>query len=386
MKKTIFLLIILTGICSADEIKQTVCLNMIVKNESRVITRCLKSVKNFIDYWVIVDTGSTDGTQEIIKEFMKDKPGELREAAWVDFAYNRNIALDFAKSKADYVLFMDADDLLVFSENFQKPFLDKDSYLIEIKFGGLSYYRTLLINNYLNWKWEGVLHEVISSNEASSSGILKNAANIVSCDGARSQDPLKYQKDAEILEKALIREPNNARYRFYLAQSYRDCGNLLLAMENYQKRIFLGGWDEEVFYSMLQIAQIQQTAKMDPHTFIDSYFKTFVIRPTRLEPLYYLVNYYRLSGNYQMGYNIGKMGEQIAYPNDALFIEDWIYKYGFLLEFSICAYWTGSYLECKEISEKILLEKDLPRHVYECVLRNLAFAKEKLLDWSCSEE
>ena len=45
---------------------------MIVKNESKVIERCLGSVKDFINYWVIVDTGSTDGTQQIIKNFMKD--------------------------------------------------------------------------------------------------------------------------------------------------------------------------------------------------------------------------------------------------------------------------------------------------------------------------
>src|SRR5580704_1601575 len=58
---------------------KTICLNMIVKNESRVIQRCLDSVKHIIDYWVIVDTGSTDGTQNVIKDFMKDIPGDLYE-------------------------------------------------------------------------------------------------------------------------------------------------------------------------------------------------------------------------------------------------------------------------------------------------------------------
>src|ERR1700732_422892 len=66
--------------------KKTVCLNMIVKDETRVIRRCLESVKPVIDYWVIVDTGSTDGTQAMIKDFMKDVPGELQERPWVDFA------------------------------------------------------------------------------------------------------------------------------------------------------------------------------------------------------------------------------------------------------------------------------------------------------------
>ena len=65
---------------------KTICLNMIVKNESKVIQRCLESVKGTIDYWVIVDTGSTDGTQQLIKECLKDIPGELHERPWVDLS------------------------------------------------------------------------------------------------------------------------------------------------------------------------------------------------------------------------------------------------------------------------------------------------------------
>ena len=92
---------------------------MIVKNESKVIERCLGSVKDFINYWVIVDTGSTDGTQQIIKNFMKDVPGELHQSEWQNFEYNRNEALQFAKNKGDYILFMDADDQLLFPSDYK---------------------------------------------------------------------------------------------------------------------------------------------------------------------------------------------------------------------------------------------------------------------------
>jgi len=95
------------GVSAEEAKKKTICLNMIVKNESKVITRCLESIKPILDYWVILDTGSTDGTQQIIKNFMKDIPGELHEDAFVNFEYSRNKALDFAKGKADYVLFID---------------------------------------------------------------------------------------------------------------------------------------------------------------------------------------------------------------------------------------------------------------------------------------
>ena len=52
-----------------------ICLNMIVKDESQVIERCLRSVKPFIHAWAISDTGSTDGTQDIIRRVMADEIG-----------------------------------------------------------------------------------------------------------------------------------------------------------------------------------------------------------------------------------------------------------------------------------------------------------------------
>lgn len=116
--------------CNIAEAKETICLNMIVKNESHVIRRCLDSVKNLIDYWVIVDTGSTDGTQEIIRDHLKEVPGQLFERPWKDFGYNRTEALELAKDQGDYLLFMDADDWLEFDSDFELPPLTEDIYSV----------------------------------------------------------------------------------------------------------------------------------------------------------------------------------------------------------------------------------------------------------------
>ena len=64
--------------------RPTICLNMIVKNEAHVIRRCLDSVRPIVDSWVIVDTGSSDGTQEIVRNWFADIPGELHERPWRD--------------------------------------------------------------------------------------------------------------------------------------------------------------------------------------------------------------------------------------------------------------------------------------------------------------
>ena len=63
---------------------QTVCLNMIVKDEAHVIGRCLATARPLIDAWVVSDTGSTDGTQALIRELLADLPGTLLERPWVD--------------------------------------------------------------------------------------------------------------------------------------------------------------------------------------------------------------------------------------------------------------------------------------------------------------
>lgn len=358
--------------------KKTICLNMIVKNESKVIERCLASVKPIIDYWVIVDTGSSDKTQEIIKNFMKDIPGELHERPWVNFGHNRSEALVFAKGKGDYILIIDADEVLEYDPNFSLPQLDKDFYYITTSYGGTAYGRVQLINNHIDWKWNGVLHEYLHSDQARTQDTVLGVKDIVRMEGSRSSDPEKYRKDAKILEEALKENPNNTRDVFYLAQSYRDAQDFEMALKNYERRIAMGGWDQEVFWSMLQAAIMQEDLAMPPQTVIDSYYRAFNYRHTRMEPLYRIANHYRRAGKYAEGYIVALAGSNIPLSNDVLFVEKWIYDYGMLLELSICAYWMGKYEECRDISQRILANSSLPGNVRDCVQRNLAFANEKL--------
>lgn len=358
-----------------------VCLNMIVKNESSVITRCLTSMLPIIDYWVIVDTGSTDGTQQVIKDFMASKniPGELHERPWKNFGHNRNEALQLAKGKGDYVFFIDADEYLVYEPGFELPLLNKDFYYVNISHSGSKYARTLLINNRLDWKWVGVLHEVVCCPEARTHATLENVYDMYTTDGARSKDPKKYQKDAEVLEAGLIDEPNNDRYVFYLAQSYRDAGMPEKALENYEKRVKMGGWDQEIFYSLLRIAELKQVLNRPDQEVIQSYMRAYQYRRSRLEPLYHLVSFYRSKGDFKSGYNVGKIAQTMPMSQDILFVQQWMYDIGLPFELSICAYYVGKYEECQQICLD-LLKKDLSKEIRECVQNNLGFANEKLLE------
>lgn len=378
LRTILFLTFYCTFLLHAEEKKKTICVNMIVKNESQVITRCLGSVKPLIDSWVIVDTGSTDNTQNIIKEFMKDVPGELHERPWINFGHNRNEALQLAKGKADYILFIDADEVLQFSPEFVMPPLDKDSYFLLTMFGGTNYYRLQLIKDGLDWKWEGVLHETVGSPLAKTNGVIPGLVNMPRTDGARSQDPQKFLKDAAVLEKALEDDPKNTRYAFYLGQSYRDAGEYAKAIESYEKRIAMGGWDQEIYWSKLQIAHAQKNLDLPEETFLRSYYNTYHYRPTRVEPLYYLAHYYRGKGNYAAGYLISQIGLKLPVSNDILFVERYITDWALPLEYTICAFWCGDYAECVRGSKEILAKPNLTDSVRQCVERNMAQALDKM--------
>ena len=142
--------------------KNTICLNMIVKNESHVLLNTFKNILEHIaiDYWVISDTGSTDGTQDLIKNFFKDQniKGELYEDKWVDFSTNRNLALKHAFGKTDYLFIFDADDSI--SGNLKLENLTAEGYYLN--FGpDVFYQRLLLINNKKQFQFIGVLHEIL---------------------------------------------------------------------------------------------------------------------------------------------------------------------------------------------------------------------------------
>lgn len=360
--------------------KQKICLNMIVKDESAVIKRALNSVLPIVDYWVIVDTGSTDGTQQIIQDFMKEKnlPGELFERGWVNFEHNRNEALQLAKDKSDYILFLDADDVFAFDKNFICPDLDKDYYYIPIQYGGYEYSRIMLIKQDLDWNWVGALHEVLVAKPTYSFSKLNQIHCVVSTEGMRSKNPQKYQEDIKVMQQELEKNPNNKRNVFYLAQSYRDAENYPEALKYYEKRVAMGGWKEEVFYSLYQIANIQKALDMPSETVIESYNRAYEFRKSRIEPLFKLAQIENKRKNYAKAYEITKLALDTPPTSDVLFVEKWLYDYGLLIELSVSAYWLDNFEECKRISEK-LLENELPEKIKALVEKNLAFANGKLL-------
>lgn len=364
-------------------------LSMIVKNESRVIRRCLDSVLPLLDYVLIVDTGSTDGTQAIIRDFLDQYklPGQVIDEPWQNFAYNRSFALAKLREQSaiDYCLMIDADEVLVFKPGFNakafKQGLTASLYDIPTHYGNLRYNRPQLFSNQLPFCFKSVLHEYLDCPDIPSRALVQDFFNVPTQDGARSQNPNKFRDDAALLVNELRTEADPfliARYTFYLAQSYRDADEQALALEAYLRRAQLGHWHQEVSYSLLNAARLKEALGYAVDETVQTYMAAYEICPDRAEALHGAVRLCRLNNRFHQAYLLGKHGLTLSNPPDALFAEPWIYAYGLLDEFAVSAYWAGHYQEAFDVCRQLLGTSELPASERPRIRENAMFAIGRL--------
>jgi len=353
---------------------------MIVKDEKDVIARCLQSVLPIIDSWVIVDTGSTDGTQEVIKEMLKNVPGKLYEHPWVNFGHNRQEALNLAKTKGDYLLFMDADDKLVFEPDFILPNLESDFYVIASKQNGKENLNIRLAKSTIDWKWEGAIHECLTTKNDIKGSILEGVKYIYIHDGARAKDPNTPLKDIALLKEAIKLEPKNPRHYFYLANTYLSMSQLKEALSYFEKRSQMGEYEEEVFYSLLMIGCIQNELHFDSQVVKNSLYKAHQFAPLRAEPLYYIAGKFIEKKDYEKGYQILNLAQTLTSDRSGcLYIEQWIYDYALLFQFAECARKTDRFQEGAKACTTLLKNPNLPDQIRVDTLSCLKALQEGLL-------
>lgn len=389
---------------------KTLCWNAIVKNEARIIERCMASMVKELDYWVVVDTGSTDGTQDIIRHFMArhDVPGELIERPWVNFSHNRSEALELAEHKADYILFCDADMALEVHDSGWKQHLSADAYLVNqhAHGGTLLYPNTRLVNGRLEgdrrFRYWGATHEYCDSIEPglSTRERIHGISMLDFADGGAKSD--KYERDAHLLatqieqlqalhaaspaerqaayNSGLLRHAPNlvTRSAFYLAKTYRDNDQYEKAISAYQKRVELGGWEEEVWHSLFDIARLKEALQQPPDEIVPAYLAAYEYRPQRAEPLFHLSRYLRGQGRFALAYTYALTASNMSMPDDLLFVANTVYEWQAKDELAVAAYWTGRYQQCAAVCDQLLSNPALPDNARKRIQANLDFAAGKL--------
>jgi len=351
---------------------------LMVKNESRILRRCLDALVGTIDLFCIHDTGSTDTTRDIATEFLEEHPGSLTTSEWKDFGTNRTKSFEEAKKcvqslgwdlKETYGVLLDADMVLV-SGQLRKHTLTEPGYTLIQVAGNLEYPNTRLVRMDYEWVCRGVTHEYW---DGPSAPLSKSIAWIDDRnDGGCKAD--KFERDARLLETGLNEDPTNGRYMFYLAQTYHSLGRFKDSIAMYKKRIETGGWFEEIWYSHYMIAQCYLSLK-DPIRFESWMIRANAYRPERAEALYKLTKYFRECGEHYKAYHYLQKGRTLPQPSDSLFVERDVYTGLFDYEATILNYYIGKRQDGLREAMEYLVRKS--HHIHN-VFQNLPFYIEPL--------
>lgn len=339
----------------------SICLNMIVRNEAHIVHEVLDAVAPYITSWVIVDTGSDDGTQELIRVHMAGLgiPGELHERPWRNFGHNRSEAIALARGHGDYIWVMDADDTIVGTV----PLHDLSADVYTLRYGdGFSYWRRQLFRDGPHWRYEGVVHEYATCDDPVTEARLEGDYHVESRRlGGRNLDPEKYARDRDLLLAEVARDPDDARSVFYLAQSYYDLGDFANARDWYARRADMGGWDEELYYALFRVAESMAHLDAPWPEVQDAYLRAWEFRPERAEPLHAIARRYRVDQRFRLGHLFAERAADIPLPeHDALFVGADVYTWRALDEQAICAYWIGNHMEAFALCRRLLAGDALP--------------------------
>jgi tetratricopeptide (TPR) repeat protein len=356
---------------------------MIVKNESKIIERLLKSVIPFIDAYCICDTGSTDNTIELIQNiFAKAKiPGKIMEEPFRDFGYNRSVALAGCHNfpECDYVLLLDADMIFkcfVSPSVFKSKLISADAHYILQGNDKFLYKNTRIVRNSLQFTYWGVTHEYMQTPPNTNHAIFDKSELFILDIGDGGAKDDKCQRDIRLLLQGLVDIPNNDRYTFYLANSYRDSNQYEKAIESYKKRIEIGGWIEEVWYSYYNIGRSYKSLNDIPNAiyyWMEGYHKF----PERIENIYEIVNYYRMEGKNQLAYfyyELANYSRNKKTSYDHLFLQKDIYDYLLDYELSIFGYYFNSKnYDLAKVSMKVLAGISVSEDTCKNVMSNYKF-------------
>jgi glycosyltransferase involved in cell wall biosynthesis len=335
--------------------------NAILRNEAARIERCVKSLLPHVDGAVIVDTGSTDGTPEIIRDLFgkSGKPLEIHHAEFKNFSQARNEALARARASRlpfDYLLLSDADmELVVEDPNWKRQLNGGPAYDVRQEAGTLSYWNRRLLHRSAQGIYLCTTHEFL---DVPAAGNLDGIWFQDYADG--SNRPGKFEKDIALLEEGLKTETSPGlvqRMEFYLAQSLFDKGDWAKAAEHYKKRVELDGWDEERWNAQLHYAHCLGNLGDNPR-FVWEMLQAYAMRPSRAETLYDLAKWFRERGQNHVSLLFSETGLGIPASADHLFVNRYVYDIGHREEFAICAFYDPTRRERgARISDELALER-----------------------------
>ena len=340
---------------------------IMVKNEHKRLHITLNSIKNFADSLIVFDTGSTDNTIDICKEFCEKNniPLRLKEGEFINFCISRNESLDFGDMFEDvnYFLLLDTNDELRNGNDLRKFAEDnlnseKTSFLISQEWwsGSLTkYYNSRLMKSRSGWRFSGVVHEYLEHPNNKDDCLLGRAPDHIVLYQDRTQDDDKTSKrfirDEKLLKEEYIKDPKEPRTIFYLAQTYSCLNDLENAYYFYKLRTTLIGFYEERYHASFLCGEIGEKLGLDWYDCMSWYMKAYELIP-RAEPMVKIGEYYQSKEKWDLSYTFHKLACSLNYPDSCiLFIDRFIYTYKRWHLLGIVSFYAGNFEEGKQVCQ-----------------------------------
>jgi glycosyltransferase involved in cell wall biosynthesis len=364
-----------------------------MKNESHIAERMLNSILPIVDGVVVVDTGSTDNSIQIVKDWGIKNNIEtyVFEMPFDNFCNTRNHSFEKARemflSKNDghtyYNFWLDFDEQMIVDKTFNKQKLDRDLYMLNTNIGQMRYTRNELCRLDKAFSWYGVVHEFIISKEKNiTSGIVEGLSVNVQMDGGSWKGDIaaKYKGHAHTLEKYIDQDRKDPRWIFYTAQSYHDSScvkdnreenedRLRRSIRYYKERVSRpDGYPEEIFYSQYRIGTIMRALEEPWNLVHTELLKAYSIDPMRGEPIKSIIDYYLQLGDWNMAYMYSSFAVKVfhnnsPYPKRLLFVDESLYIWKFLEAHSAACFYTNRKSEAKQTyQDMVKISKEKPEY------------------------
>ena len=369
-------------------------LNFICKDESHVIGKMLESCKTITDLIVVNDTGSTDGTQDIIRKFGEDNniPTYVFERPFDDFEKSRNHAMQKLRDVVQELgwdpnkvhgYWFDCDETLVIDSKFNKDQFVNDLYMINTFIGQMKYTRNTFFKVSKPFRWYGPIHEFIVCDDKNiTSGLAENIHVDVKMTGASWQGdiPTKYKNHAFVLEKYIDANRQDPRWIFYTAQSYHDSASipdnreeneerLRRSLKYYKERVNrTDGYPEEMYYSQFRIGTIMRNLEEPWNLTHQELLKAYNMDPMRGESIKIIIDYYLQMNEWNMAYLYSKFAKsnfhgKNPYPQRLLFVDEALYIWKFAEAHAAACFYTGRMDEAKaSFTEIMQMSKTQPQY------------------------
>ncbi len=313
---------------------------MIVKDEAHGVVATLDTFLPWVDRVTILDTGSTDGTPDVLRDRLAQSGGwygglgayTLHEEPFVDFATSRNRALDLHGETSVFTIMPDSDDRLVDGETL-RTFLERrrvntnyPAFNINVRMGDLSYYLPLVARTVAKRRYTGRVHEYSPESGVNLPASVKLCKHGHAQSLAISQQ--RWQRDALWLEEDLVADPTNHRNWFYLGQTYEYLGEPKKALAAYAKRLMLpDGWYEEGFEARFRYAKLLHQLGRCWGDVQQAFLECHQYNPQRAEPLYEIAKYHHGHDDHVLTYLFASAATDRKLPATTFFVDRAVYEW-----------------------------------------------------------